>query len=86
MKSESDVVKVTPSSEATNKSFSDDLERLINMHSQENASNTPDYILSEYMRGCLNTFNTAVRKREAFWGRSVGGPERVASERIIGKP
>jgi len=39
--------------------FERELEQLINRHSEENQSNTPDFILAIYLRGCLNAFNHA---------------------------
>ena len=49
--------------------FEKELEQLINKHSQENASNTPDWILAKYLIGCLVTFNAAVQQRENWYGR-----------------
>lgn len=52
-----------------------DLEALLNMHSAENESNTPDFILAEYLMDCLHAFETASRHREQWYGRrlSIGG-------------
>lgn len=44
------------------------LEGLINNESRENDSNTPDYILAEYMMACLDAFELASNKREAWFG------------------
>lgn len=49
--------------------FEKELEQLINRHSKENASNTPDFILAEYVSGCLGAFNAAVDSRESWYGR-----------------
>jgi len=43
--------------------FRKELEDLINKHSIENETNTPDYILSEYLMNCLQAFNNAVNER-----------------------
>lgn len=48
-------------------SFSKELEHLINAHSVENGSNTPDFILAEYMMGCLRAYEQAVEKKEAWF-------------------
>lgn len=48
-----------------------ELTRLLNCYSQENASNTPDYILAQYLLGCLGAFNTAVQQRETWYGRDA---------------
>lgn len=49
--------------------FEKELSALINKHSAENASNTPDYILAMYLDACLLAFNTAVQQRETWHGR-----------------
>lgn len=51
--------------------FLKDLERLINGYSRENPSNTPDYILAQYLLGCLIAFETAVQQRETWYGRDA---------------
>jgi len=48
-------------------SFKKELESLINSYSVENESDTPDYILTEYLRGCLAIFASAVRLRDMFF-------------------
>ena len=40
------------------------LKNLLNKYSMENDSNTPDFILAEYMHACLTSFNLATRARE----------------------
>jgi hypothetical protein len=47
---------------------SDDLARLLNSVSAENGSNTPDFILADYLRDCLAAFDRAVRARDAWYG------------------
>jgi len=46
------------------KSFEKELEALINVHSIENESNTPDFILAQYLRSCLDAFTVATKRRE----------------------
>ena len=46
-----------------------DIAAVLNKHSQENASNTPDHILAMYLLACLNAFNTAMQQRETWYGR-----------------
>lgn len=60
-----------------------DLEGVLNRYSQENASNTPDFILAQYLLGCLAAWNTAVQQRETWYGRDArptggDGPVPVA--------
>jgi hypothetical protein len=75
--------KPLPSKEAQNResstvmkagisaSFLEGLECLINQYSQENASNTPDFILAQYLEACLQAFNTATQQRETWYGRDA---------------
>jgi len=49
--------------------FKKELEQLINKYSMENDSNTPDFILAEYLSNCLRTFNTTIQRRESWYGR-----------------
>lgn len=51
--------------------FEQELQDAINRHSQENASNTPDFILAMYLNGCLAAFNQAVQQRETWHGRDA---------------
>jgi hypothetical protein len=50
------------------KSFQKELAEVLNRHSKENGSNTPDFILATYLRDCLNAFNEASRDREKWYG------------------
>jgi hypothetical protein len=47
--------------------FEQALTRVLNTYSQENASNTPDFILAQYLTGCLAVWNAAVVRREAWY-------------------
>ncbi len=49
--------------------FVTELQQLINCHSKENGSNTPDFILAKYLDCCLTNFNLAVSEREKWYGR-----------------
>jgi hypothetical protein len=46
--------------------FKKDLEGLINHHSLENLSNTPDFILADYIVNCLLAYNIAVNCRDKW--------------------
>ena len=50
-------------------SFEKELSTLINRHSMENESNTPDGLLAQYLVGCLAVFTTATQQRETWYGR-----------------
>ena len=45
------------------------LESLINEFSLENESDTPDFLLSEYLVRCLSVFDEMLNKRETWYGR-----------------
>jgi hypothetical protein len=47
----------------------EEIEQILNRYSAENGCNTPDFILADYLMGCLHTFNIAVLKRESWYGR-----------------
>lgn len=49
----------------------EELAQLLNRHSAENDSDTPDFVLAEYLIGCLETFNNAVDHRERWYGRTT---------------
>lgn len=49
--------------------FRKELERLINGHSRENESDTPDFILADYLNDCLDAFDKAANAREKWYGR-----------------
>lgn len=52
-------------------SFTRELAALLNKHSVENISNTPDFILADYLVGCLNAFNKASVRREQWFGQHL---------------
>lgn len=45
-----------------------EIEEAINRASRENASNTPDFILAEYLMGCLEAFERATNERREWFG------------------
>lgn len=48
-----------------------DLAAAINRHSAENGSNTPDFILAEYLNDCLAAFDRAMRARQGWYGSNA---------------
>ena len=46
--------------------FERDLASLINRHSLESGSNTPDFVLARYLVSCLKGYNAAVQHREGL--------------------
>ena len=53
---------------AEENTFQKELEQLINKHSMEEGSNTPDFILAQFLHQCLVAFNEGVRRREEWYG------------------
>jgi hypothetical protein len=49
--------------------FEKELSELLNRHSKENGSNTPDFILAQYLQGCLDNFNRTVIDRDWWHGK-----------------
>ena len=46
-----------------------EIETAINRNSAENGSDTPDFILAEYLTDCLAAYDKAVATREDWYGR-----------------
>lgn len=61
-------------------SFEQELENLLNRYSMESGSDTPDFILCQYLQGCLDNFNRTIQERERWHGRELTY-ERRARER-----
>lgn len=53
------------------KDFSKEIETLINKYSFENDSNTPDFILADFIVQALKNFNNTSRAREKWYGKSL---------------
>jgi hypothetical protein len=51
--------------------FEKALQTLINQYSMENDSNTPDYILADYLTDCLDSFNKATNRRNKHYNRKL---------------
>ena len=49
--------------------FGRDLAALINRYSLEGLSNTPDFLLADYLIACLKAYSESVNKRENWYGR-----------------
>jgi hypothetical protein len=54
--------------------FMSELESLINRHSKENGSDTPDFILAKFLGGVLHSFDETVVARDKWYGR---GPQHA---------
>ncbi len=51
--------------------LADDIRSAINRVSRENVSNTPDFILAEYLLSCLDAFEKASLAREKWYGQHL---------------
>jgi hypothetical protein len=58
--------------------FVDDLESLINRHSLENDSNTPDFILASHLKKSLDSLNKTIQLRDD-WYKMKPEPGRYMS-------
>lgn len=58
-----------------------DIAEVINRHSAENGSDTPDFILAEYLESCLRSFDVACNRRSNWYQNSSESslmePERI---------
>jgi len=60
--------------------FKRELESLLNRYSKENDSNTPDFLLSEYLIDCLEVYNKALKNRDKWFNIDVW--ERNQTDKI----
>lgn len=51
--------------------FEKDLALLINNYSLENETDTPDFILAEYLKDCLDAYTRLIIKKDQWWGRDT---------------
>jgi hypothetical protein len=70
--------------------FRKELEHTLNRHSMENGSNTPDFMLADFLHNCLRIFDDEVNARSDWYGRRdapgqvTGGP--APGPRNVEKP
>lgn len=62
-------IEITTSGGVVVKGLRHELEHALNRVCAENESNTPDFILAEYLVSCLAAFDRAVVNRERWYGR-----------------
>ena len=61
-------------------SFREQLRAAINRCCMENGSDTPDFILADYLRSCLSAFDIAVTARSEWYGRKDFPVQRVTRQ------
>ena len=59
------------------------IENVLNRYCAENESNTPDYILSEFLMGCLQSFNNSVVIRDKWYHGSVCAPGQTGGPVVL---
>ena len=52
----------------------------LNQHSEENESNTPDFILARYLLMVLHAFNEGTNMRETWYGRRASLGDAVPDD------
>lgn len=62
------VTVIEPAIATQQSGFREELESLINCHSMENGSDTPDFILADYLLDCLKAFDKASNRRHEWHG------------------
>jgi hypothetical protein len=62
--------QVVPQGIPNRRNFDDELVCLLNKYSKENGSNTPDFILADFIGRCLENWNLTTVTREEWYGRS----------------
>lgn len=62
----------------------EELAAVLNRHSREGRSGTPDFILAEYLLGCLDAFERAAIARERWNGGQAPRDEEVTKVRLEG--
>lgn len=50
--------------------FRKELSQLLNKHSKENGSDTPDFVLAEFLHQSILAFDLAIDLRETWYGRN----------------
>jgi hypothetical protein len=58
--------------------FKAELMTILNRYSMENGSDTPDFILADYLIKCLDVFDVTMAHREEWYGRVLRGQPSVA--------
>lgn len=51
------------------RSFEKELETLLNCHSKDNDTNTPDFLLAEFLTKCLQAYKDMNDKNDIWHGR-----------------
>jgi hypothetical protein len=66
------------------KTLKEELETLINQYCEENYSNTPDFILAEFLIDCLKAFGNATNRRSSWYNQNPTFVEFSDSTKVPG--
>lgn len=66
--------------------FEEELCSLLNRYSKENGSNTPDFILAEFLNKCLGIFGLATLERDRWYGTPREVIDSTSSPQVEEKP
>lgn len=66
-----DIIKQNMNKETGTNSLEREIAQVLNIHCQENFSDTPDFILAQYLLRCLDNFNKTITRREYWYGRKL---------------
>lgn len=75
-------MQVNPNTSITLSEFEKELQHVINKYSRENMSDTPDFILAQYLDGCLTAYSIAVSRRDQWYGTDMWGKSEVKGEAV----
>ena len=66
-------IDIAPNGEVLERAYTlnEKLAQLLNYHSMEQFSDTPDFILAEYMMDCFRAWNKGIEAREKWYGRPI---------------
>jgi len=64
------------------KCLMEEIRSALNRYSAENGSNTPDFILAQYLIACLAAFDAAVQQRSAWYDHRTGEPPKETPPRV----
>ena len=65
------IITIDESGKVHGNDLEDALASALNRFCAENSSNTPDWILAQFLLGCLAAWNTGVQQRETWYGRDA---------------
>jgi len=66
------------SNKQSESTFEKELRELVNKHSIENGSDTPDFILAQYMFSCLSNYQNTVKARDKWFGVDMWAVDKIA--------